>query len=233
MLSFVSIKKRHSGAFLFCFFKFMIIILFDIFGKICYYINVMRCRASYKNIKNKRRNKMSDTIKKITLTGMGIALFVVLSLCLQVPIFQNYYLCLGYIAMIVYLYTMGTTYGTIVGVFGTILYCILINGLRGMPGWALGNIAIGIIIGLWFKITKDKTKNIVYFALSSVIIIIAVLTGILGVKSVTEMILYSQPLLVRIAKNIYAFIADVVVLIVALPICKVLDPQLRKIVYKV
>lgn len=77
----------------------------------------------------------SKRIKNIAITGIGIALFVVLSLCLQVPVFENYYLCLGYIAMIVYLYSVGTVSGTIVGVFGTILYCLLINGLRGMYAW--------------------------------------------------------------------------------------------------
>ena len=39
---------------------------------------------------------MSANTKKISLLAVGIALFVVLSLCLQVPVFENYYLCLGY-----------------------------------------------------------------------------------------------------------------------------------------
>lgn len=175
---------------------------------------------------------MNDTIKKVTLTGMGIALFVVLSLCLQVPVFQNYYLCLGYIAMMVYLYTVGTVSGTCVGVLGVILYCLLINGLRGMPGWALGNVAIGVIIGIWFKAGKKVTNKLLNIVISVIVIILAVTVGILGVKSITEVILYSQPFMVRTASNIYAYVADVFTLIVALPICKLLDPQLKKIVHK-
>ena len=35
---------------------------------------------------------MSKNLKKLTATAIGIALFVVLALCVQVPVFQNYYL---------------------------------------------------------------------------------------------------------------------------------------------
>ena len=94
---------------------------------------------------------MSDTVRKICLTGMGTALFVVLTLCVQVPVFENYYLCLGYIAMAVFCYSVGTGSGTFVGVAGVILYCLLTGGLRGMPGWAAGNVVIGIALGVLFQ----------------------------------------------------------------------------------
>jgi hypothetical protein len=35
---------------------------------------------------------MRKTTKRICLEAMGIALYVVLALCLQVPVFENYYL---------------------------------------------------------------------------------------------------------------------------------------------
>ena len=70
---------------------------------------------------------MSDSVRRICIVGMGIALFVVLSLCLQVPVFENYYLCLGYVAMAVYCYSVGTAEGTLVGVLGVILYCLVIK----------------------------------------------------------------------------------------------------------
>ena len=86
---------------------------------------------------------MKSTTQKITLLAVGIALFVALSMCLQVPVFENYYLCLGYVVMAVYCYSFGTVSGTAAGTLGVVLYCLVINGLRGMPGWALGNIVIG------------------------------------------------------------------------------------------
>ncbi len=55
-----------------------------------------------------------------------------------------------------------------------------------------------------------------------VIIVLATATGILGVKSLTECLLYAQPFALRAAKNCYAFTADAVMMIAAVPLCEVL-----------
>ena len=60
-------------------------------------------------------------------------------------------------------------------------------------------------------------------------IVLSTAIGILGVKSFVEVILYAQPMVVRIAKNVYAFVADVVVLTVSLPICVSLRGIIRKL----
>ena len=159
---------------------------------------------------------------------MGVALYVVLALCLQVPVFENYYLCLGYVSMMVFCYYFGAASGITVGVLGVVLYCLLINGLRGLPGWAAGNLVIGLVVGLTCSFTK-KMENVV---LRNIIIAIAVILstaiGILCVKSIVEVILYAQPMIIRVAKNVYAFIADVVVLMASLPICICLKGTIRK-----
>ena len=170
---------------------------------------------------------MLSTTKKVAVNGIGIALFVVLSLCLQVPVFENYYLCLGYIVMAVYTYNFGIFSGTLVGVLGTILYCLLISGLRGMPGWAAGNIIIGIIFGIAVQYSTNIKNIWVRRIICIAAIIIGVAIGILGIKSVVEVMLYSQPFWLRITNNIYAFIADVVVLIFALPFCEILRPKIE------
>ncbi len=174
----------------------------------------------------------NSTTKFVTSNALGIALFVVLSLCLQMPIFQNYYLCLGYVAMTIYCYSVGTLSGTIVGTLGVILYCLLISGLRGMPGWAMGNLFLGIIMGITFKYVKRLNKPIIETIIAVIVIIIATAIAMLGIKSCVECLLYSQPFLIRVAKNIYAFIADAFVIIVSLPICKILEPSLEKIFKK-
>lgn len=161
--------------------------------------------------------------KDITINGIGIALFVALSMCLRVPVFQNYYLCLGYIVMAMYCYSVGVISGTIVGVMGTVLYCVLINGLRGMPGWALGNIAIGFMMGFAFKIAKKIRNKILGILISVMGIVLGTTVGILLIKSGAECILYDQPMLVRITTNMYAYVADVVILVISLPICKLVD----------
>lgn len=175
------------------------------------------------------RAERISMVKNVCVTGMGIALFVVLTLCVQVPVFENYYLCLGYIAMAVYLYSVGVTSGTIVGTFGVVIYCVLISGLRGMPGWAAGNAVIGIIVGFYFKMTKPLKMNAAQWFISVIVIVAAVAAGILGVKSLAEHVLYAQPFMVRAAKNFYAFAADAFVLTASLPICYVLDGQIRRI----
>ena len=171
---------------------------------------------------------MSDSIRRICVVGMGIALFVVFSLCLQVPVFENYYLCPGYVAMAVYCFSVGTAEGTLVGVLGVIMYCLVISGLRGMPGWAAGNIVIGFALGTLFRFTRDRELTVPAAAVSCAVIVAACAAGILGVKSAVECLLYSQPFLLRAAKNIYAFWADAFVLIVSLPICRIIDSRVMK-----
>ena len=172
---------------------------------------------------------MNTTTQRIALLAVGIALFVALSMCLQVPVFENYYLCLGYVVMAVYCYSFGTVNGTIDGTLGVVLYCLVINGLRGMPGWALGNIVIGICIGLTFRATKRMKNRAAGTALNIAGIVIGTALGILVLKSLTECVLYAQPFAVRAAKNVYAFVADIVVLIVSLPVCFALDPTAKKL----
>lgn len=172
---------------------------------------------------------MKRNLKVLIATALGIALFVVLSVCLQVPIFQNYYLCLGYIAMAVFCYSFGTVSGTIVGVFGVVLYCLLISGLKGMPGWALGNVAIGFGLGLTFELTKNMKNRVAKYMLWVAAVIFSVALGILGLKSLVDSVIKSQPFLARVAMNLYAFIADVAVLLISLPICELLDKPAQKL----
>lgn len=172
---------------------------------------------------------MGKTTRKICATAMGIALFVVLTLCLQVPVFENYYLCLGYIAMMVFCYYFGTASGTVVGVVGVILYCLLTSGLRGMPGWAIANIVIGALTGFACRLTKNVEKRWVRIAVVTFAIVLSTAIGVLVLKSFVEYILYAQPIWIRMAKNVYAFVADIVVMIIAIPICESLGGPIRKI----
>lgn len=173
---------------------------------------------------------MKRTAKNICFTAMGVALYVVLALCLQVPVFENYYLCLGYVSMMVFCYYFGAVSGATVGVLGVVLYCLLINGLRGMPGWAAGNLVIGLAVGLTCRLTKGIKNAVVRNVIIAIAIIVSTAIGIIGVKSFVEVMLYSQPTLVRVAKNIYAFVADVVVLIASLPICLCLKGIMQKLI---
>ena len=172
---------------------------------------------------------MNKNLKILIATALGTALFVVLTLCLQVPVFENYYLCLGYVAMAVFCYSFGTVSGTIVGALGVVLYCLLTSGLRGMPGWALGNVVIGVALGLTFAKTRNLKSRLLKYGIWVLAVIVAVAAGILGVKSLIDSLIKSQPFLARAVMNLYAFVADAAVLILALPICELLDRPAQKL----
>lgn len=169
---------------------------------------------------------MSKT-KFVCVTAIGIALFVAMSFVIQVPIFENYYICLGYLVMEVYLYRYGIVSGTIVGTIGVVLYCLLISGLRGMPGWVVGNAMIGFCLGLVFKSTKWR-KNWTFYGFCGFEVIIATISGIIFMKSSVESYLYDQHIYARFAKNVYPCIADIAVLLLGLPFCKLLDKRMGK-----
>jgi len=168
------------------------------------------------------------TTQNICVLAMGIALFVVLALCIQVPVFENYYLCLGYVVMAVFCYSFGPVKGSIVGFFGVILYCLITNGLRGMPGWSAGNIVIGVMVGVTCKLTTNMKSSMARHVIIAVSIVISTAIGMLGVKSIIECFLYTQPFFLRITNNIYAFMTDVFVLIFSLPICCKIHLLLKK-----
>lgn len=173
--------------------------------------------------------KKLSSVQWLCATAISAALFVVLTMCLQVPVFENYYLCLGYIVMAVCLYSFGTASGTIVGCVGVVLYCLLTSGLRGMPGWVVGNLAIGVIVGLTFRYTKTLQKTWLKSTLNFCAIAFSVALGILVLKSLTECVLYTQPMAVRMAKNVFAFVADIVVLEASLPLCMLMDGKIKAI----
>lgn len=162
---------------------------------------------------------MSDSTKRLCITAMGIALFVVLSLCLQVPVFENYYLCLGYVVITVYCYYFGPISGMIVGCLGVVLYCLLTSGLRGMPGWAIGNLIIGLFVGVTCRATRALKNHWVQHVIIGASVIVSVAIAMLGAKSLIESLLYAQPIYLRIIKNAYAFVADATVMIMSIPIC--------------
>lgn len=170
---------------------------------------------------------MSKT-KYITFSAMGIALYVAMSYAIRVPVFENYYICLGYVALLAYCYIFGPAMGCIVGTAGCVLYCLLTSGLRGMPGWTLGNLVLALMLGLVFKATARLGGSPLRIVIELATITAATFTGILIVKSFTEMLLYAQPMLVRMAKNAYAFVSDLVVLVIAMPICRALLPVAKR-----
>lgn len=132
--------------------------------------------------------------------------------------------------MTFYCYSVGIISGTLIGTIGVILYCLLIGGLNGMPGWACGNLVLGIIMGITFKCVRKLKSPLMQDIISAIVIIIATAIAILGIKSGVEYFLYYEPFLFRVARNMYAFAADAFVIIVSLSFCRLLESKLRKII---
>lgn len=149
--------------------------------------------------------------KKIVLTALGIALYVAVSMLLKIPLGVGFIaLDLGYIVFAVYCHLYGPTMGAIVGAGGCVLVSLLTNGLFPI-GWALGQIAIGVICGLVYTRCEKAWIKI----LAS---IGAVAIGILGIKTLVECTLYGIPLAVKLTKNGVAAAADAVVMLIGLGI---------------
>ena len=170
--------------------------------------------------------KMKMRTERICVLGILTALFVALAMVLRVPVFDNFYLCLGYIAMYMAMGLYGITGGFVVGTIGTTIYCLLISGLRGLPGWLVGNLIISFTVGFWMLITRDFKRDIKWTGATVVIITIATGIGMLLFKSLTEVILYAQPLWIRITTNFPAFIADSIVLCLSIPIYSIVEPHI-------
>lgn len=150
---------------------------------------------------------MSDKIKKITLCGIGIALYVALSMVVKIPVIGHASLDLGYIVLAVYCYYYGSVAGMIVGGIGCMFVSILTSGWFP-PGWIVGNAIIGIIVGIVGKkrnFTTGKRIAVVFFA---------VFIGIFCAKTIIECALYSIPMAVKAPKSAVVFVMDAVVMAV-------------------
>ena len=141
--------------------------------------------------------------RKIALLGIGIALYVVLSTVVIIPLISRIKLDLGYIVFGVLLGGLGPS-ATIVGVAG----CIISNLLKGgsLPiAWAIGQAFIGLSLGYLLP----RTKNLYLKLLLS---IAAVFIGIAVIKTALEIWMYHWPFYAKFTSNFVAFVADGVAL---------------------
>jgi len=165
--------------------------------------------------------------KTLTTISLGIALYVVLSYLIPIRVIGNYFLCLGYVILVVYPYIYGKFAGLAVGFFGTLLYCILASSYNGMVGWVLGNAFIGFVLGMVFDKTK-KMSNPLKAVIDIAAMAISCAIGIILIKSLTETILFRVPILVRLSANSVPFVMDLIVMVVAYPVAILFDKRARR-----
>ena len=157
----------------------------------------------------------------IAVLGMLTALYVVLSAFLKFTLFGNIMVDLGYIAFAFALCLYGL-WGTIVGVLGCALESILFSAYGFSISWVLANLTIGLICGANFLHLKTKWSKYL-------ITVIAVAAGMLLVKTAIECSLYHIPVEVKIVKNLVAFGADSVTMILGLIFYDVISKRTKLI----
>lgn len=164
---------------------------------------------------------MNTNTKKICITGLGIALYVAVSMSVKIPLLVGHIaLDLGYIVLAVYCLMFGGVTGAIVGGAGCVLVSLLAYGMFPI-GWMLGNIMVGFMCG---KLYRDR-KTIQNMIVS----VVAVFIGVLVIKTSVECVMYGIPLAVKIPKNGIAFIADSLTMCVGVIVEKCIPKKYRKI----
>lgn len=149
---------------------------------------------------------MNGTTKNICLTALGIALYVVVSMMLKIPLgIGHLSLDLGYIVLAVYCYLYGPVSGAIVGSCGCFLVSILATGWIAI-GWPLGNLLVGVVCGVFYNRLKDDKMTHTLVCIS--VTIVSVFVGVAIIKTVVESLLYSLPMGVKFIKNLVAFALD-------------------------
>lgn len=150
------------------------------------------------------------TTKDICMLGIGIALYAVISSTIKIPLIGHIQTDLGYVVFGAYCAIMGPM-AAIVGCCGCIIISMIFSGWFPI-GWALGQIAIGIICGkIYNKYMIDlrrawsPRRNIIITILWT---LIAIVIGIVAIKTVVECLLYQIPFPVKVIKNLIAAIAD-------------------------
>lgn len=143
--------------------------------------------------------------QKIAFLSLGIALYVVLSAFVIIPIINRIKLDLGYIVFGMYLNTFGIS-GTIVGVLGCIIAELLKGGSLRIA-WPIGQAFIGLTLGYLLPETEKTWLKILYS-------ILAVFIGIAVIKTVIEVWMYQFPWGLKFASNFTAFVIDAIALVI-------------------
>ena len=172
---------------------------------------------------------MKNKTSFITINALGVALFVVTSLAFPIRLIGNYFLLLGYSVLAVYCHVFGPYSGMIVGGLGTLLYCLVASSFNGLIGWVLGDIIIGLILGIVFTKTKDN-KPLIRYAINILAIALSCAFSFLFLKPLIETFMFKIPFITRVAANIPGFAMDSIVLLVTLPFCDMAEKIIRRFV---
>lgn len=163
--------------------------------------------------------KFKFNVKTVCIFGVAIALWVVISSFLHIPIgIGNLWIDAGYVVYGLMLALYGVP-AALIGVLGVFLENVLFTGWISYS-WMAGQVIIGIACGLAFKKCKHKWIAII-------VAIAATWLGIGLVKTLIEIALGYGVFAVKIVTNSLAAGLDVIPLIVGYGIAKI--PAIKKV----
>lgn len=172
-------------------------------------------------MKESGRNK----IKAICTIGVGIALYVAVGAVMKIPLISHIQTDLGYTVFGAYCVWFGWK-GIFVGAAGATLTSLIFSGWFPI-GWILGQCVIGLICGAVYCAVK-KSPGFGKYILGGTITAVAVFIGIAVIKTVIECNLYTIPFEVKFPKNVIAFIADTIPMIIGMIIGFKLNNKMAK-----
>ena len=159
--------------------------------------------------------------KKITYLGVGIALYFVMSMALNIPLVGHMRLDCGYIVYVVYLALFGY-WGIPVGVIGCFLKGYICDGWIPFT-WMIGQVVIGVICACVFSRTDRKLLRIIA-------VILSVFLGIAIISSGLSAIIFHLPIGLKIFKGSIGAATDSLAMIVGLYLVDVIGKLEMKVV---
>lgn len=145
--------------------------------------------------------------KRIVQIGIGIALYVVLSMLLNIPIVGHVRFDAGYICYAVYLDLFGW-WGILVGVFGCFLKGYISDGWIPFT-WMIGQTIVGVSCSAVFTKT-NKTL------LKAAAIVLSVIVGIGFVSSLLSALMFNQLIALKIGRGMITAAADIIPMLIGL-----------------
>lgn len=151
--------------------------------------------------------KINIKTKDICEIAIGVALYVVLSISIKLPLIGHIQSDLGYAALGAYCVFYGAAGGAIVGAVGCAIESFIFSGWFP-PGWFLGQIFIGVFCGLVFKATGRVKSKAERLTINILVAVFALFVGIAIIKTAVECAMFHIPVEVKFVNNFTAFAAD-------------------------
>lgn len=171
--------------------------------------------------------KRNKALINICTVGIGIALYVALAATVKIPLIAHIQTDLGYIVFGAYCVWLGVP-AILIGIAGCTIESLVFSGIFP-PGWFVGQLFIGIVCSVSLYALK-KCKPQFKYTIGTLITIAAIFIGVALIKTGIECCMFNIPFEVKIVKNMIAFVADAVPMLIGVFIGFKNDKAVTKVI---